>query len=169
MVKIKPPTINGKNISDAEKDHNLEGLFVDVDECNINPERLEEIKRGTVSRVDRSQTGETLQPIRFGSTDKRETEDGVELFEIKIDFEDLWKMMYEHRQYASSRGFSNCEMRVLKAMREINRDRITAKEIKEYDLLSDYSGGAVHNSLDNLIDKELVKREQRGIYSLIDI
>ena len=89
MVKIKPPTINGKNISDAEKDHNLEGLFVDVDECNINPERLEEIKRGTVSRVDRSQTGETLQPIRFGSTDKRETEDGVELFEIKIDFEDL--------------------------------------------------------------------------------
>ena len=167
MVTIRPPTTNSPHSSSLPTDTDLDGTVGIPLECELSAERFDELVAGTISRTNHRATGKTLQPIT--NVETRETTAGDdELVSFTINLEHLWEMIYEHRRYSAARGFSDCEMRVLKAMRTMGQIRITAKEIKDNEYLDGYSEGAVHNALNNLQDKQLVDKPHRGLYRLLD-
>jgi len=168
MVKITQLTIDSMDIRDARDKHDLEGCFLEIDDYEIEEERLVEINSGTISKPTDHTEKQTLQPIQIGATDKKEIDGETHLISFKINFEDLWQMMYEHRQYAQASGFSDSEMSVLQAMRRISHNRITAGEIKRSAHTNGYSEGSIHYALNNLQEKDLIVKEQHGLYRLID-
>jgi len=137
-----------------------DGTAVYFEDENFDTNRWEEIVIGSKRRGYGGQgDGIDLKPI--GNFD---VSDG-ECIELSLDLDALWRLVWEHRRYANARGFSDSEMQVLKAVENEGRgERVLAKEVKSSGFVENYSDSAVDKALDGLIDKDLIVREDRGVY-----
>lgn len=164
MVEIHHPDFELISLEETETEIDIEATVGKPKECEISEEKLHDIKSGTISRVNRNSTGDTLQPIPNIDIN---FDDEVESFEI--DLEDLWRMIYEHRRYATAKGFSDSELQVLKAIENRGGERVTTNMITNSKLVEDYSDGTIHRSLNNLQDKDLIRKHEHGLYSINEI
>ena len=152
------------SLGEKETEEDIEATVGKPESCDIPERRIQDMTSGTISRVNRNSTGKTLQPI----TDIDINFEG-EVESFKIDLEDLWRMMYEHRRYASARGFSDSELQVLKAIESCGGERVTTNMITNHKLIEDYSDGTVHRSLNNLQEKQLIRKNEHGMYSIDEL
>ena len=177
MPKIKCPVNDVSNIQEAVRllnsDEEEDKLRLN-DDCTcvipynieLSREQISELTSGTIRAGEGKYSSDTLTPIEDVIT--RTGADGEKYVAgFFLDIHDLWKMMYEHRRYASAKGFSDTEMEIVRIVESADTDRITTSEIKSNRPISDLSAGTVHNALNNLVDKKLIKKHERGLYSYI--
>ena len=84
---------------------------------------------------------------------------------VEIDLAELRNLCWEHEQYSSARGFSVSQVDVLRAIHDEGGDRVFTDEIMESKWVTDYSKPTVYAALRALSEKELIKRDKKGVYS----
>jgi predicted transcriptional regulator len=121
----------------------------------------EDVERLTyrVLRVKNTQ-GERPTVVKMLET----REDGSEVRNFRIDFEELLKILYEHRRYERARGFTDAEMDVLRAIEFADAERVTIDEIMDDNHAEEYSEAAVYKSLRTLQEKTLIEKIKPGLY-----
>jgi DNA-binding transcriptional ArsR family regulator len=84
---------------------------------------------------------------------------------VEIDLAELRNLCWEHEQYSSARGFSVSQIDVLRAVHDEGGDRVFTDEIMESKWVTDYSKPTVYAALRALTEKELLKKDKKGVYS----
>lgn len=85
-----------------------------------------------------------------------------------LDMEALWKLYYEHRRYAYSRGFSDTQMDVLRAIEFHGSERVSIQEIKSSTWIEGGpSESTIYNALTGLIEAGLIERTAPNNYQYI--
>lgn len=136
-------------------------LILESDE-ELLDERENELEKTNVRiKSGRSGSAEVLRPVC--SVNQHADEDYINWMTVSVKA--LWKLMYEHRRYAEAYGFADSEMEVLRVIEFTNRERISTREIKNHGRVEEYSEGTIHKALNNLEEKGLINKHERGLYS----
>ena len=84
---------------------------------------------------------------------------------FEIDLAALKKLCWEHKRYSSARGFSDSQMDVLRAINEEGGNRVFTEEIMENKWAADYAKPTIYAALGELVDKGLLEKNKKGVYS----
>lgn len=94
-----------------------------------------------------------------------EIQDGETVAQLyTVDIPELVKILYEHKQYAAARGFSDAEMDVLRAVEFADATRVGVDEIMDSEHAGDLAESTIYKSLKQLQEKDLVRKVRPGVY-----
>ncbi|WP_283401546.1 hypothetical protein [Halorubrum sp. DM2] len=131
------------------------------DDCKLTTKQWNQLIHGTMRQLnDHTGQGENLKPIE----ETQPNPDGDHIGWIKINLEDLYKILYEHERYSSAKGFSTSELDVLRAIEETHEERVVLQDFKNDFRVEDYAESTIYNALNSLVEKDLVERVARGVY-----
>ena len=130
-----------------------------LEDVELSDEQLEMLE-DRVARVNekegrRGRVVHTVEPREESADDARN---------FQIDLSLLGKILYEHRRYALSQGFSDAEMDVLRAIEFHSEKRVGVDEIMGSHHAEEYSDSTVYKSLRTLQEKDLISKVRPGLY-----
>lgn len=86
---------------------------------------------------------------------------------IELDLEALLQLCEEHRMYSAAQGFSDSQIDVLRAIQHEDNQRVLTAEVLRSPWTERYSDQAVHAALQTLCDRQLIRKEAKGVYRYI--
>lgn len=151
---VKYENINRAELTDLTDKNGGRTLIAPESSGELSEWGEREFSRGVERSVD------VTEPLFTYST--YEGEDTIQTGFIRLDV--LEVLLYEHRRYSRSKGFSDTELEVLKAIEFSDKDRVTLNEVMESDYANQVSDSSVYNALNNLQDKSLINKIEGGLY-----
>lgn len=130
-----------------------------LEDTELSDEQLDMLE-DTVHRVKgkEGERGSVIQPV------EPRDEDSDDARNFRIDLSLLAEILYEHRRYALSQGFSDAEMDVLRAIEFHSEKRVGVDEIMASHHAQQYSDSTVYKSLRTLQEKDLISKVRPGLY-----